>query len=667
MMRDGATPHLRDGCVAPTRRRVAVRVLIVAAVHIAAGCGGGHAVHRSAADTADSIFVGTHYTKHEYRIPMRDGTRLFTIVYVPKDASLANRYPIVIQRTPFSVAPYGPDAYAATLGPDRFMMHEQYIFVYQDVRGRYMSEGTFVNVRPVLPDSVKRHDPSAVDEPSDTYDTIDWLLTHVPENNGKVGQWGISYAGFYASLGTLSRHPALVASSPQAPVTDLFFEDFHHNGVLTQAYFYAYPVFGVPRPAPTTTNWWLPEFTKDSGYGQSDDYASQLALGPLSNTAERFYKDNVFWQDIVAHPNYDAFWQARAVPPDLRGVTHAVLVVGGWFDAENLYGPLAVYKTLRQYDPQATVSIVMGPFRHRGWAARDVVHTVHGDLYFGDSLETRFQRDVEAPFFHAYLKADGRPGLPGALMFNTGSKAWSRFDQWPAPDATTRTYYFHADRSLSPTMRQQGAFLDYASDPQKPVPSRCTGPTIQDFTLYQYMSDDQRCLDSRPDVLVFQTEPLREAVTVGGEITAKLRVSTTGTDADFVVKLIDVYPPETPDNPYRANPKVHMGGYQQLVRGEIMRGRFRKSFTAPEPFQSNEVAPVDFRLQDVLHTFEKGHRIMVQVESSWFPAFDRNPQRYVPNIYSADARDFVAATERVWVDGNAASGIEVQVLPPPSN
>jgi uncharacterized protein len=616
----------------------------MAIVLVATACGRLGSAPRSAEDVADSAFVRAHYSKREYRIPMRDGAHLFTIAYVPRDASPTNRYPIVMQRTPFAVTPYGPDAYARFIGPDRFMMREQYIFVYQDVRGRYMSEGSFVNVRPVLPDSVKRHDSTAVDETTDTYDTIDWLLAHVPENNGKVGQWGISYAGFYASLGAVSRHPALVASSPQAPVTDLFFEDFHHNGALTQAYFYAYPVFGVPRPAPTTGDWWLPEFTKVSAYGQSDDYGSQLALGPLRNTTERFYKDNVFWQDIVAHPNYDAFWAARAVPPNLRGVTHAVLVVGGWVDAENLYGPLAVYKTLRQYDPQANVSIVMGPFGHRGWAARN-----------GDSLAIRFQRDVEAPFFRAYLKGDGNPGLPGALMYDTGRHEWRRFDRWPASTAAPRTYYFHADRSLSLSARPTAGFLDYESDPAKPAPSRCTGPTIQDFTLSAYMSDNQRCLDARPDVLVFQTAPLSEDVTIGGEITAKLDVSTTGTDADFAVKLIDVYPSDTPD--------AHLRGDQQLVRGEIMRGRFRQSFAAPEPFQPNLVTPVNFRLQDVLHTFKKGHRLMVQVQSTWFPAFDRNPQRYVPNIYEATAGDFITARERVWVDGQAPSGIEVQVLP----
>ena len=306
----------------------------------------------------------------------------------------------------------------------------------------------------------------------------------------------------------------------------------------------------------------------------------------------------------------------------------------------------------------------MGPFRHGGWAAQNVVHTVHGDIYFGDSLETRFQRDVEAPFFRAYLKGNGASDLPNALMFDTGRKRWDRFPRWPAPDATARTYYFHADGSLdSRAPTEVRASLDYPSDPAKPVPSRCVEPTIEGFTLYHYMSDDQRCFTSRPDVLSFVTDTLREDVTFGGEITARLQVSTTGTDADFVVKLIDVYPPDMPDSPYQPDTSVHMGGYQQLVRGEIMRGRYRKSFSAPEPFLPNEVTSVAFRLQDVLHTFRKGHRIMVQVQSSWFPACDRNPQKYVPNIYEAKAADFITATQRIWMSRGAASGIEVQVLP----
>jgi putative CocE/NonD family hydrolase len=341
-----------------------------------------------------------------------------------------------------------------------------------------------------------------------------------------------------------------------------------------------------------------------------------------------------------------------------------VLVVGGWFDAEDLYGPLAVYKTLRTFDSAATTRIVMGPFRHGGWAQRDIVHSVHGDLYFGDSLEIKFQRDVEAPFFRAYLKNHGQVDLPNALMFDTGRKRWERFGRWPSPNAIRRTYYFHADGSLTTTVPgEERASLAYQSDPGKPVPSRCGKPTIEDLTLYHYMSDNQRCFTARPDVLVFQTGVLREDVTVGGEIIAKLHVSTTRTDADFVVKLIDVYPPDTPDSPYQPDTSVHLGGYQQLVRGEIMRGRFRKSFATPEPFTPNQVTPVAFPLQDVLHTFKRGHRIMVQVQSSWFPLFDRNPQKYVPNIYEAKSSDFIVATQRVWVGRGAASGIEVQVLP----
>jgi putative CocE/NonD family hydrolase len=592
---------------------------------------------------------------------MRDGVRLFTSVYVPKDQSHA--WPVMMDRTPYSAAPYGEDQYKKEIGPSDEFEKAGYIFVYQDVRGRYMSEGTFVNARPFIADSIKARDRRAVDEASDAYDTIDWLLKNVPGNNGNVGQWGISYPGFYASMGALSRHPALVASSPQAPVTDFFFEDFHHNGALTQAYFYAYPIFGIPHPGPTPDNWWGPEVEKISAHGVPDDYFYQLSLGPLANTTERFYKDNLLWRDIITHPNYDAFWQTRAVPPVLRGVKHAVLVVGGWFDAEDLYGPLAVYKTLRQYDSAATATIVMGPFRHGGWARPNIIHTVHGDIYFGDSLETRFQRDVEAPFFHAYLKGGAAP-LPGALMFDTGRKRWERFARWPAPEATTHEYYFHADGSLSVAKPMEArASLDYPSDPAKPVPSRCVEPTIEGFTLYHYMSDDQRCFTSRPDVLSFETDTLREDVTFGGEITARLQVTTSGTDADFVVKLIDVYPPETPDSPYQPDTTVHLGGYQQLVRGEIMRGRFRNSFATPEPFTPNRVTPVAFRLQDVLHTFKKGHRIMVQVQSSWFPAFDRNPQKYVPNIYQAQARDFIKATQHMWVDRSASSGIEVQLLP----
>lgn len=609
---------------------------------------------------SDSAFVRANYTKHEYRVPMRDGVKLFTVVYVPKDAGAPTKYPFVMQRTCYSVAPYGPDAYAATIGPDPFMLRDKYIFAYQDVRGRYESGGTFANVRPL--------GVGPTDEATDAYDTIDWLLKNVPGNNGRVGQWGISYPGFYTTMGALSRHPALVASSPQAPVTDFYFEDFHHNGALTQGYFYTYPLFGIPTGGPRTDNWWMPRMVQA---GHDDDYDFQLGLGPLRTTTDRYYKDNVFWREIIAHPDYDAFWQARAVPPHLTGIKHAVMTVGGWFDAEDLYGPLAVYKTIARNSPGTYNTIVEGPFRHGGWARTGVEHTVHGDLYFGDSLETKFQRDVEAVFFRHWLKgpADGKTGLPNALMFDTGRKRWERFDAWPAKTAQARSFYLTGAGGLStapPPARPNvpaPAFLEYVSDPARPVPSRCLAPTIQGLTMYQYMSDDQRCFDGRRDVLTFETDTLGEDLTLGGEITARLKVSTTGRDGDFVVKLIDVYPMGEPDSPYMPYKNVHLAGYQQLVRGEIMRGRYRKGFARPVPMTPGAVEDVTFRLQDVLHTFKKGHRMMVQVQSSWFPAFDRNPQTDVPNIYEARASDFAPATVRVYTNAQNASRVDVQVLP----
>jgi uncharacterized protein len=574
--------------------------------------------HRSGSD-----FVQQQYTKFEYRIPMRDGVKLFTSVYIPKDASDANRYPILLKRTPFAVAPYGADAYPKLLGPNAYVMRDKYIFAYQEIRGRGKSDGTFVVLRPYVADSIS--------EATDAYDTITWLLAHIPHHNGRVGAWGTSYAGFLASMSALSHHPALVMASPQAPATDSYFEDFHHNGALTQGYFYAYPYFDTSRAEP--------KIVTD---GMENDYAFQLAMGPLEQTTEKYYQHNSFWRDILAHPNYDAYWQSRAVPPVLTGIHAAMLVAGGWYDAENLYGTFATYKALVRQDSAAKTTLVMGPFRHNGWEVPD-----------GDSLATKVQRDVEAPYFRAYMKGDGKIDLPAALMFDTGRRQWRSFSSWPAREATTQRFYFHADRSLSPTASTEArAALSYLSDPAHPVPSRCAGPTIEDGTLNHYMSDDQRCYESRTDVLTFQTAPLASDVTLGGEIWARLNVSTTGTDADYIVKVIDVYPPSD-----------SQPGYAPLVRGEIMRARFRQSFAAPQPMRPEKITPVAFRLQDVLHTFRAGHRLMVQVQSTWFPAFDRNPQKYVPNIYQAGASDFVSATERLWVDRAEPSYLEVQVIP----
>ena len=638
-----------------------LRTLSVAA-GLAALCAAAAPVPANA-QQSDAAFIQLNYTKHEYRIPMRDGVQLFTIVYVPKDASPTHTYPMVMERTCYSVAPYGPDQYPSRLGPDPFMLHDKYIFVYQDVRGRYMSEGTFVNVRPFIPDSIKARDHTKVDEASDTYDTIDWLLKHIPDNNGLVGQWGISYPGFYTTMGALSGHPALVAASPQAPVTNFYFEDFHHNGALTQAYFYTYPLFGIQHATPTPDPWWAKGMVRA---GLPDDYDFQLGLGPLSTTTERYYKNNFFWQEIVQHPDYDAFWKARAVGPDIAGHHMPnMLIVGGWFDAEDLYGPLQVFRSVNATHPDRYTGLVEGPFRHGGWSRAGVVHTVHGDIYFGDSLETKFQRDVEAKFFHHFLKDGGRGavGLPNALIFNTGEKAWKSYAAWPPKAATIRELYLQPGGKLGFASPTSGAAYDeYVSDPAHPVPSRCRIPTIQGLTMYQYMSDDQRCFDERRDVVTYETDSLPRDVTLGGEMTAKLWVSTTGTDADYVVKLIDVYPMGEPDSPYRPDTTVHYAGYQQLVRGEIMRGRYRNGFDKPEPFTPGKVTEVRFRLQDVLHTFRKGHRIMIQVQSSWFPAFDRNPQTFVPNIYQAKASDFVTATDRIYHEPGHASGLQIQVL-----
>ena len=608
-----------------------------------------------AAQATDAAFIQANYAKHIFKIPMRDGVKLHTIVYVPRDAAADRTYPMVMERTCYSIAPYGATEYPGQLGPNRFMMRDKYIMVYQDVRGRFMSEGKWTNVRPIIDHA---QGPAQVDEATDTYDTIEWLLKNVPHHNGRVGQWGISYPGFFTTAGILSRHPALRAASPQAPVTDFYFEDFHHNGALTQGYFYTYPVFGYDSPTGPTAQPWF--FSKMVQEGLPADYDFQLRLGALKHTTERYYKDNYFWQELVAHPNYDAHWKERAIAPHLNDVKTAVMTVGGWYDAEDLYGPLKVYKTIEQKNPGIYNTLVMGPFRHGGWAAQNVVHTLHGDIWFGDSLETKFQRDIEAPFFQHFLKVSGDfdTGLPEAYMFDTGKKEWVRFAKWPADHAQWTSLNFQQGGKLSIEGVPDTGSDAYVSDPAKPVPGRCAGPSIEGFTMYQYMSDDQRCFSTRPDVLTYETEPLAADVTLGGEIKITLRVATSGTDADFVVKLVDVYPANEKDHPYMPHKNIHLAGYQQMVRSEIMRARWREGFETPKPMVAGRVTEVPFVLQDVLHTFKQGHRIMIQVQSSMFPVFDRNPQQFVPNIFLADDKDFVKATQTVYRN----SSIRVQVL-----
>ncbi|WP_080058568.1 CocE/NonD family hydrolase [Spirosoma aerolatum] len=620
-----------------------------------------------AQSTASGNFVKENYQKFEYKIPMRDGIKLHTAVYVPKDASATTKYPFLMQRTCYSVAPYGPDAYPAQVGPSKTLMREKYIFVYQDVRGRWESEGVWTNMTPTVTDqqptptakskgkksATKPVSSTLVDESSDTYDTIEWLLKNVPNNNGRVGQWGISYPGFYTVAGAVGAHPALKASSPQAPVSDFFFDDFHHNGAFIQAYIFTYPVFGIQHPAPTTQPWFASQMINT---GTKDGFQWQYDLGPLKN-ADKYYKDNFFWQETVDHPNYDEFWQKRSIIPHLKNINHAVMTVGGWFDAEDLYGPLNIYKTIEKNNAGTYNTLVMGPFGHGRWSA-ETGHTLHSNIYFGDSIATFYQRNIEAKFFTHFLKGagDGKTGLPEAYLFDTGKKEWKTFDKWPAANAQPTSFYLSSNGQLA---QQAGnGYSEFVSDPMKPVPYTEDITTLQGFTPFNYMSEDQRFASRRPDVLTFQTDVLTEDLTLGGEITAKLKVSTTGTDADWVVKLIDVYPPNEPNHAYMPNKNITLGNYQQMVRSEAIRGRFRNSFEKPEPFKPGEKTDVTFRLQDVMHTFKKGHRIMIQVQSTWFPLIDRNPQKYVDNIYKADATDFQKATHRVYDD----SVIEVQVL-----
>jgi putative CocE/NonD family hydrolase len=598
-------------------------------------------------------FIKANYTKYEYRVPMRDGIRLFTSVYVPKDTSSTLKYPILLDRTPYSVAPYGVDLFKTALGPSELFGKEKYIFVYQDVRGRMMSEGVFVDMRPQIDDKKSNKD---VDESSDTYDTIDWLVKNLPNNNGKVGMWGISYPGFYTAVGMLANHPALLAVSPQAPITDWFLgDDFHHNGALYLPHFFNFiSGFGLPRPEPTTKG------AQRSFTIPASGYRFYLDMGPLTNGNEKFLKNQVeFWNETMKHPNYDAFWKARNLRPHLKDVKPAVMTVGGWFDAEDLFGAQQVYKTTKRQSPGTRNMLVMGPWFHGGWSRGDGDHL--GFATFGSKTSVYYREKIEFPFFQHYLKGKDDPHLPEAYVFETGTNQWRTYDSWPPAQVQTKTLYLHANGKLSfdaPASGEGPEFDEYVSDPNKPVPfisSQAAGMTRE------HMTEDQRFAESRTDVLTYSTAVLEQDVTFAGALVPKLRVSTTGTDSDFVVKLIDVYPEDYPDpdpNPLG----VHMGGYEQLVRGEVFRGRFRNSFEKPEPFAPGKLAKVEYEMPDINHCFRKGHRIMVQIQSTWFPLVDRNPQAFV-DIYNAKASDFQKATERVYHSPSEPSGIQVSVLP----
>ncbi len=612
---------------------------------------------------ADTLYAHEHYTKTEYEVPMRDGAKLHTVVYAPKDADRV-RYPIMLNRTPYSAGPYGAGRYRLRIAQNSTMLHEGYIFAIQDVRGRYLSEGTFEDVRPATEQHPTKKD---VDEGTDTFDAIEYLLKKGPRNNGRVGQWGISYPGFYTTVGLLSRHPALKASSPQAPVTDWFWDDDHHNGAyfLTGAMGF-WGGFGQARPQPQA------HYPDGPAMGTPDSYDFYYRLGPLKNLNEQVFKGKIkHWNDLTQHPNYDAFWQARNPRPRLHGLKAAVLTVGGFNDAEDLFGALNTYRSIEQQNPGLPNRLVMGPWVHGGWAGS--TGEMVGNVAYGPSPSRWFQENIEARFFKAYLKDDkptAAAALPEATVFEGGNNRWRTFDAWPPKQAQDKVLYFRQAGALAFSPPTDGAnerrrgdvnfdFDQFVSDPAHPVPF--TEAIVEGMTR-EYMTDDQRFASRRPDVLTYQTGVLAEDLTLAGPIKALLQVATTGTDADWVVKIIDVYPDDTPDNP-RTAPGVHLGGYQQMVRSEVMRGRFRNSFSQPEPFVAGQVTAVPFTVQDLMHTFKKGHRLMVQVQSTWFPLVDRNPQKYVPNIFEADASDFQSATHRLYHTPAQASQLVLKVLP----
>ena len=609
----------------------------------------------SQGNSQDSAWIRDNYYKMERAIPMRDGVKLFTSFYIPKDTT--EEHPILLTRTPYSCAPYGDKWRSFTERYIRYYLREGYIVVTQDVRGRWMSEGQFVDVRPFIKDKKSATD---VDEASDTYDAIDWMVKNVPHNNGKVGVFGISYPGFYSTMAAASGHPALKAVSPQAPVTDWFMgDDFHHNGAFFQMDGWAfYPSFGKPRPAPTT------EWPAGYDFHSEDNYAWYLREGSLQNIMKLIGDSIAFMKELYQHPNLDAWWKARNARVSMYDVKPAMLVVGGTFDAEDCFGAWNLYKAIRSQSPGTDAHLVMGPWYHGQWASNDGTHM--GNVRFGSNTSFWYQNNIELPFFNYYLKGKGpKPSLAAATIFFTGENQWRTFSQWPAPGKEDRMLYLEAGGGLSwekPAVKNSSS--EYVSDPAHPVPYT---EDVHFNRTREYMTDDQRFASRRPDVLTYQTPVLDADVTLGGPVIADLKVSLSGTDADFVVKLIDVFPDEFSygdDHPAagRDLPKNYpMGGYQMLVHGEVMRGRFRESFENPTAFKAGKIETVKFAIPDVAHTFKKGHRIMVQVQSSWFPLVDRNPQQFI-DIYTCGEEDFRKETIHVYHDNDHASSLLLPVL-----
>lgn len=607
----------------------------------------------SAQSLDKNSFFKKNYSKKEVRITMRDGIKLFTSIYSPKDKN--EKHPIIIWRTPYSCYPYGESNFPSRrLNSFYHFVKEGYIIVFQDVRGRFMSEGQYVNMRPYIPN---KSSSTQIDETTDTYDTVDWLVNNVDNNNGNVGLWGISYPGFYAAMASIDAHPAVKAVSPQAPIADWFIDDdMHHNGAFSLLlYFNFFDVFGLPHDGQTK------KWPKGLDYPSPDAYTFFKNLGPLKSINENYFKHNIpFHDSTINHPNYDYFWQKRNTLPHFKNIKPAVLVVGGWFDGEDLYGALQTYQSIEDKNKINNNHLVMGPWVHGGWTRTD--GSKLGDMDFGFNTSQYYINNIELPFFNHFLKGEELENFPEAFIFNTVDNKFHKFNQYPPKNIKHSKLFLKDNQSLgfTPDLSDQQEYDEYLSDPFKPVPYTSKILDSQRFYNKEYMVEDQRFASSRPDVLVYETNPLEEDVTLIGGINATLFVSTTSTDADWVVKIIDVFPDDEM-NP-KPNPKgIEMGGYQMLVRGEIMRGKYRNSYEHPKPFVPNKVTKVTIRLNDICHTFKKEHKIMIQIQSSWFPLFDSNPQTFT-NIYKADESDFKKAFHRVYHTKNYPSNISFNIL-----
>jgi len=600
--------------------------------------------------TQQNFDIKAHYDKKELMIPMRDGVKLFTKIYTPKDDT--KKYPVMLFRTPYSIGSYGEDTYPRSLGPNSIYAPEGFIFVYQDVRGKFKSEGEFIVMKPHITD---KKGPNDTDESSDTFDTIEWILKNVPNHNGRVGQWGISYPGWQTVMGMIDAHPAMKASSPQASPSDMWIgDDFHHNGAFRLMYTFGWLSRNAAvRLGPTERR------SARFDYGTPDGYKFFLELGPVSNVDKKYFHQQVpTWNEYMEHGNYDEYWEKQNVLKHLNNIKHPILNVAGWFDAEDFYGPMSIYYTIEEKNPENKSILVAGPWLHGGWSRMDGDYLGH--IRFDVKTSVYYREKVEFPFFMYYLKDKGTMDLPEALVFETGSNQWKSYKHWPPEEAAEKNLYFHPNGKLSfdkPSGKTLEACDSFISDPGKPVPWSAEIRTSQG---HLWMIEDQRFASRRPDVLVYQSDVLTEDITISGPIIADLFFSTTGTDADWIVKLIDVYPGDAPNNsPEGAH--VQMGDFEMLLAGEVFRSKYRNSHKNPEPLVPGEITELKYDLRDKCHCFKKGHRIMVQVQSTWFPVIDRNPQKFT-DIYHAEETDFQKATHTVYRSADYSSHLKIRVM-----